>query len=519
MIMSKKILLASVVIAAGLANVGYVRGMEKEDQDKKEMQQKIQALKSNVKKFTEMSPQSLQDVAKFKFTDLLKSTKSIGDEISSSQTLKEKDKKHLAEDVAREIKIFFNNVCGTLYYGKLVLPASLQVGFLEQAARPFYPQTLREEVRSELGKLKSELEKELKQYASPYIQAVEKNLAEPTIKFGEGTLNIINAQKKEDMGQKEIASSPVPHSLNIGSNNISNNNMQNNRDSAKEKNTRLENKFMNLGCNLTTVEEAPGFICNPNIDPQSYEGRKKLHILGYYLEDEFTEIGYEKIAKEIAESKELEKKEQEQLKIELLPPVNNPIVEEKKIEKMPLDGDIIKLQTGLNHEFETRQNNGGNETVMAYGNTVAKNYYKDLNNHINKIWNLLGLETKLPPLENIDKIISLYGQVMKDLNHQAPEKSAIESSLERALWRHINMKERYLTGNDTQYDYLLMVSYQVLRFHEAFQKTDKDSVGILLSTYFESLVDQKGKCQPGMIGRMLTVHKFILDRLIEKYNA
>lgn len=202
-----------------------------------------------------------------------------------------------------------------------------------------------------------------------------------------------------------------------------------------------------------------------------------------------------------------------------------PEVEEKKpqiILRPALDGSILDFQNRLHKEFEERQRNRGDETVMAYGNIVAKHFHKEIESQINGLWKLMSLPNVLTQsVTSIDDIIALHNTVKgkEDLEHSSVQAEAIKNTLQTSLKRHTEYPMKVYLLDKTQYDYLLMVSSQVLRFNQAFREENKDLANTLLGIFFDALIEQQGKCQAGMTGRLLMIHKITLDMLIEYYNT
>lgn len=200
-------------------------------------------------------------------------------------------------------------------------------------------------------------------------------------------------------------------------------------------------------------------------------------------------------------------------------------LEEKKPEAIfrpVLDISILQFQQRLHKEFEERQKEGGDETVMAYGNIVAKYYHKDIETHINGLWKQMNLPDVFgQKAANIEDIITLHNAVKgkEDLEHSDIQVAAIKSTLETSFKRHTSQPMTIYLTDKTQYDYLLMVSSQVFRFNHAIRQENKDLANTLLGIFFDALIEQKDKCQAGMTGRLLMVHKITLDMIIDYYKA
>jgi len=185
-----------------------------------------------------------------------------------------------------------------------------------------------------------------------------------------------------------------------------------------------------------------------------------------------------------------------------------------------LDVSILDFQQRLNEEFIKRETKGGQETVMEFGETVAKLYYEDIEHHLNALWGQLFPGKAALPNPSIEEILALHQKVKGHLGHEDADFRAIEGGLRNSHKRYLSGAHAgYLTNGKTQYDYLLMVSAQVLRFEELIGLENKELTGLLLTSFFNSLVDQKNACQAGMVGRMFQIHKQILDHLIEYYKS
>lgn len=121
-----------------------------------------------------------------------------------------------------------------------------------------------------------------------------------------------------------------------------------------------------------------------------------------------------------------------------------PQVEEKKPEAVfrpNLNGTVLQLQQDLNREFEERKGRSGDETVMAYGEVVAKKYHKQIEDQINGLWKQMDLQNvTTQSVANIEDIIMLHNTVKgrEDLEHSEFQTAAIKRTLETSFKRHTN---------------------------------------------------------------------------------
>lgn len=207
-------------------------------------------------------------------------------------------------------------------------------------------------------------------------------------------------------------------------------------------------------------------------------------------------------------------------------------IEEKKPEYIvrPLLSPAVSgLLKDLSREFEERKKGtegDPSETVMIYGNITAKNYYQRLEDNLNDLWISLngGLVQAIArprkTIKAIEEIMALHEEVKDQLGHKGKELEIVKGVLRESLKRHTTPLQRltlYLTGEKTQYDYLLMVASQVFNFYHVVKEANKDTAYALVGIFFNALIEQQNRCQAGMIGRMLTVHKTNLDMLVDYY--
>lgn len=206
-------------------------------------------------------------------------------------------------------------------------------------------------------------------------------------------------------------------------------------------------------------------------------------------------------------------------------------VRQSKLFKMdvprePLPEKMNTLQTSLNREFEERQKNNHNETVMAYGSIVCPRYHGELQENLDFLFQ--RMKFKEPKgFVKIQEIIDFFDKVSKDLGHGLEHRNNIMKALTISLGHQMKPGEGIVFATpekslkpQTEYQYMMAVASQFHRVYMTFKDEEevKDILGNLLQTFFVTLSDQSDKCQAGMIGRMLMVQKTLLDELVDLYN-
>ncbi|OJX13173.1 MAG: hypothetical protein BGO77_06630 [Caedibacter sp. 37-49] len=194
-------------------------------------------------------------------------------------------------------------------------------------------------------------------------------------------------------------------------------------------------------------------------------------------------------------------------------------------QKAPLPQAVETLQNELNKEFEQRQRANSNETVMVYGRIIAPQYYDKLQENINDMFQRMNIKAA-NNFTKIEEIFGFHDQVEKILEHKPQQRAYIEQSLKTSSIEHNNLVGKvYVTPVNsprpqTQFDYMLTVASQYHRVYQALKDKPgvKNDIETLLQFFFAPLIEQAGRCQVGMIGRMFMAQKNLYDTLIDLYK-
>jgi len=199
-----------------------------------------------------------------------------------------------------------------------------------------------------------------------------------------------------------------------------------------------------------------------------------------------------------------------------------------KVRREPLNQILLALQEDLTREMTERQNqfrDDPEETVMSYGNTLAKEYHLRLRAALNELWNKLGFGAFQDLARNNEDILKFYTDpvIANHLNHDMVQHGGVRNALKTALDAETNRLRVpcfYLNrdGTFSQYEYMLRVSSEVMAFYRTFQDRDKEAADTLLLTFFTVLSDQGERCQAGLVGRMFSVEMKIMSLLIDYYK-
>ena len=193
-------------------------------------------------------------------------------------------------------------------------------------------------------------------------------------------------------------------------------------------------------------------------------------------------------------------------------------------QKAFLSPDITDFQSILNQEIESRNNQfkqNPAETIMVYGKLIAQQHYPKLQDNIKRLSPPLKFRSH-KNLESTEEILEFYNEVVKTLGYNNDQTHSIRASLKTSNDEHYNPygKVYIVPQEQTKYDYMLTVANQVYHIYKTFKDNPnvKEEIEFLLQNFFSLLVDQAGKCQTGMVGRMFLAQKTVLDTLININN-
>jgi hypothetical protein len=197
-------------------------------------------------------------------------------------------------------------------------------------------------------------------------------------------------------------------------------------------------------------------------------------------------------------------------------------VEPKRVVRPELPTNIVALQMQVADEFDSRKKLSGDETVMVYGEKVAKQYYLKLEDAIQDLFGRLNTAKQpMHGLKDVQGIKNFYELVKGELEHNQKDQTLVATALKLAQDRQNNPSLRitaYLTDGRTAYDYLLMVASDVNKYFNLLKNSNKEEAYTLAGVFFGKLAEQDKQCQGGLTGRLFTVHSSILNMLVSHYN-
>jgi hypothetical protein len=158
-----------------------------------------------------------------------------------------------------------------------------------------------------------------------------------------------------------------------------------------------------------------------------------------------------------------------------------------------------------------------NESVMAFGQIVARDHYKRVDRAINNMWAIF--KDKLPaPITKIDQLVAFYQTILKDLGHTQFDVKKVEEALKHsAPTNNANQFDINILKDIRPHDYLFMVFSHIYRFYHMVKPHNPDKANVLMGIFFNALIEQGTHCQAGCVGRIHVPHKETLDMMIDYY--
>jgi len=176
---------------------------------------------------------------------------------------------------------------------------------------------------------------------------------------------------------------------------------------------------------------------------------------------------------------------------------------------------ILSDKKALDAEFEERQGRRGDETVMAYG-ALAPAWMPKLQGHINMLGKIINLDLSIEkPCTTAEPILDFIKEVQK-LTGESDSNFNIVAEEIRKSFSGCTYYGNRLPDYKNQNVHLVQVSRNLIQLLEKYKGNEK--VANLASSYFHSLIDQQGRCNRGMMGRMLCLEKAIFDMLVEAHQ-
>lgn len=183
-------------------------------------------------------------------------------------------------------------------------------------------------------------------------------------------------------------------------------------------------------------------------------------------------------------------------------------------QKPPLSPEIHTLVKKIGEEFEQRKHLNNNETIMAFGNIVAPQYFHKMQEHE---LNILELKDKKNLFDNLNEIKDFYLQLKNKGIIKLPAQA--EEQMTSALRLTEN---RFTSDTGIMPRTSLLQAFYILQhlYEKDFDvRSKKEDLQNLLMVSFYTLADQNRSCVYGLVGRIFQIYTEIFSYTVHNYEV